>query len=159
MPNISARESFAMQNRLDIQAAKAHYNVTPAWTLGAAYTYTDGKFSNAQNSASPKWNQVSLLSDYNLSKRTDLYAVANWSHLSGGLSAQAGSGLAAFEGASSYIGGIAATKNQRSRRSGRAAEQPRAPLRDLSTPVALCARHAFRGLAPCPRSSWSWAHR
>ncbi|MFM0631805.1 porin [Paraburkholderia xenovorans] len=90
----------------------AHYNVTPALTLGAAYTYTDGKFSNAQNSVSPKWSQVSLSSDYNLSKRTDVYAVANWSHLSGGLSAQAGSGLAAFEGASSYIGGIAATKNQ-----------------------------------------------
>jgi GBP family porin len=90
----------------------AHYNVTPAWTLGAAYTFTDGKFSNAQNSASPKWNQVGLSSDYNLSKRTDVYAVANWSHLSGGLSAQAGSPLVAFEGASSYIGGIAATKNQ-----------------------------------------------
>ncbi|MGF6935438.1 GBP family porin [Paraburkholderia sp. UCT70] len=91
----------------------AHYSLTPALTLGAAYTYTNGKFSNAQNSASPKWNQVSLLSDYNLSKRTDVYAVANWSHLSGGLTpAQGGAGLAAFEGASSFIGGIASTKNQ-----------------------------------------------
>ncbi|MGF6267086.1 GBP family porin [Paraburkholderia youngii] len=93
----------------------AHYSLTPALTLGAAYTFTDGKFNNAQNSASPKWNQVSLLSDYNMSKRTDVYAVANWSHLSGGLNQAAqpaGSNLYAFEGASSYIGGIAATKNQ-----------------------------------------------
>jgi GBP family porin len=92
----------------------AHYSLTPALTLGAAYTFTDGKFDNPQNSASPKWNQVSLSSDYTLSKRTDVYAVANWSHLSGGLNlaAPGNSTLTAFAGASSYIGSIAATKNQ-----------------------------------------------
>ncbi|CAB3790564.1 Outer membrane porin protein [Paraburkholderia ultramafica] len=92
----------------------AHYSLTPALTLGAAYTFTDGKFDNPQNSASPKWSQVSLLSDYTVSKRTDLYAVANWSHLNGGLNlaAPGNSSLTAFAGASSYIGGIAATKNQ-----------------------------------------------
>ncbi|CAD6560841.1 Outer membrane porin protein [Paraburkholderia kirstenboschensis] len=92
----------------------AHYSLTSALTLGAAYTFTDGKFDNARNAASPKWNQVSLLSDYALSNRTDVYAVANWSHLSGGLNSAVpgNSSLTAFEGASSYIGGIAATKNQ-----------------------------------------------
>jgi GBP family porin len=91
----------------------AHYRVTPAWVLGAAYTYTDGKVTNAQHSISPKWNQVSLLSDYYLSKRTDVYMLANWSNLSGGISAaQGGSSLAPFEGAWSYVGGYAATKNQ-----------------------------------------------
>ncbi|APA88641.2 porin [Paraburkholderia sprentiae WSM5005] len=92
----------------------AHYSLTSALTLGAAYTFTDGKFDNAGNAASPKWNQLSLLSDYALSNRTDVYAVANWSHLSGGLNSAApgNSSLTAFEGASSYVGGIAATKNQ-----------------------------------------------
>jgi GBP family porin len=93
----------------------AHYSLTPAWTLGAAYTYTDGKFSNASaGSASPKWNQVGLLSDYYLSKRTDLYAAVNWSHLSGGLTpgAPGTAGLSAFEGATSYIGKTATATNQ-----------------------------------------------
>ena len=93
----------------------AHYSLTPALTLGAAYTYTTGKFNNALNSASPKWNQFGLLADYGLSKRTDVYAAANYIHLSGGLAPGAGGGnssLYNFEGASSYIGGTAASTNQ-----------------------------------------------
>jgi GBP family porin len=93
----------------------AHYHVTPAVTLGAAYTYTDGKFSNALSSVSPKWNQFSLLTDYALSTRTDVYAAANYIHLSGGLAPGAqgnNPGLYAFEGASSYIGGTSASTSQ-----------------------------------------------
>ncbi|HEY1995890.1 porin [Paraburkholderia sp.] len=93
----------------------AHYNVTPALTLGAAYTYTDGKFDNRLSSASPKWDQFGLLADYSLSKRTDVYAGANYIHLTGGLApgAQGGnSSLFNFEGASSFIGGTAASTNQ-----------------------------------------------
>jgi len=49
----------------------AHYSVTPAWTLGAAYTYTDGKFSNAhptvgrlnQSSQRPMDHQVGIPAD------------------------------------------------------------------------------------------------
>src|SRR5258708_730072 len=62
----------------------AHYSLSPALTLGGAYTYTDGKFNNALSSVSPKWTQVSVLLDYSLSKRTDVYAVANYVDLSGG---------------------------------------------------------------------------
>jgi GBP family porin len=93
----------------------AHYSLTPALTLGAAYTYTDGKFNNALSSVSPKWNQFSLLTDYSLSKHTDVYAAANYTRLSGGLApgAQSGnSGLFAFEGASSFTGGTSASKSQ-----------------------------------------------
>jgi GBP family porin len=92
-----------------------HYYLTPAVTLGAAYTFTDGTFSNALGAASPRWNQISLLADYALSKRTDVYAAANYIHLSGGLAPGAeanNSGLYAFEGASSYIGGTSASTSQ-----------------------------------------------
>jgi GBP family porin len=95
----------------------ATYNLTPAWLVGAAYTYTDGKFSSSLASASPKWNQVGLLSDYSLSKRTDLYLGANWVHLSGGLSSNAATGGAtgfqgALAGSTSVAGSAAAISNQ-----------------------------------------------
>jgi general bacterial porin, GBP family len=91
----------------------ATYNVTPALLLGAGYTYTDGKFSSALGSASPKWNQVGLFSDYSLSKRTDVYLAANWSHLSNPVSKTATGGVATgFQGAVSNIGGAAAISNQ-----------------------------------------------
>jgi general bacterial porin, GBP family len=89
-----------------------HYHLSPALTLGLAYDYTDAKYASSAGSASPKWNQVSLLSDYALSKRTDVYAVGSYQHLSDGF-AQGTTGIpTAFEGASNYVGGTAASDNQ-----------------------------------------------
>jgi GBP family porin len=93
----------------------AHYSLTPALTLGAAYTYTDGKFDNAHFSVSPKWNQFGLLADYALSKRTDVYAAANYIHLSGGIppgTSAANGGVAQFEGPTSYIGATGTAASQ-----------------------------------------------
>jgi general bacterial porin, GBP family len=90
----------------------AHYSLTPALTLGAAYTYTDGKFDNARNAVSPKWNQFGLLADYSLSKRTDVYTAANYIHLSGGMPLGATGGASQFEGASSYIGSVGSAASQ-----------------------------------------------
>jgi len=91
----------------------AHYSLTPAVTLGAAYTYTDGHFANAAGAASPKWNQFSLLSDYALSKRTDVYGVATYQRVNGDF-AQQGTTLipAAFQGADTNVGGASASNNQ-----------------------------------------------
>jgi GBP family porin len=61
----------------------ARYNVTPAWRISSAYTFTDGHLSNAATSVRPKWNQISLLSDYSLSKRTDIYLEGVYQHVNG----------------------------------------------------------------------------
>jgi GBP family porin len=53
------------------------YALTPAWTVSGAYTFTDARL----NGASPKYHQVTLQTDYALSKRTDLYAEAAYQHV------------------------------------------------------------------------------
>ncbi|HEY1608713.1 MAG TPA: porin [Paraburkholderia sp.] len=82
-----------------------HYALTPAVTLAGAYTFTQGGFSDAGGPASPKWHQVTLLADYSLSKRTDVYLEGAYQHAYGA----AGS---AFDGA--LINGLAqsSTGNQ-----------------------------------------------
>lgn len=56
----------------------ARYAFTPAFSLGAAYTYTQGlrntPGSGDTNNRAAHWNQFGLQGDYSLSKRTDLYA-------------------------------------------------------------------------------------
>lgn len=56
------------------------YDVTPAFYVGAAYTYTQGlrntPASGSTNNLSAHWNQFGLQADYALSKRTDLYAAS-----------------------------------------------------------------------------------
>jgi predicted porin len=59
--------------------------VTPATTLGAGYTFTEGKVD--YNGARPKYNQVNLLADYALSKRTDVYLNAAYQKAAGGANA------------------------------------------------------------------------
>ncbi|MFM0039880.1 porin [Paraburkholderia strydomiana] len=53
------------------------YALTPAWTVSGAYTFTDARL----NGASPKYNQLTLQTDYALSKRTDVYAEAAYQHV------------------------------------------------------------------------------
>jgi predicted porin len=83
----------------------AHYSLTPAVSLAGAYTFTEGSFSSGTGSANPKWHQVTLMADYSLSKRTDVYVEGVYQHAYGA----AGS---AFEGA--YINGLSqsSTGNQ-----------------------------------------------
>jgi predicted porin len=58
------------------------YALTPATTLGAGYTYTQGKVD--ATGQKPKYGQLNLIADYRLSKRTDVYAMGAWSHAMGG---------------------------------------------------------------------------
>jgi GBP family porin len=55
--------------RFNNYEVNGRYNLTPAWSVAGAYTYTDGRYANAK----PKWHQFSLQTAYALSKRTDVY--------------------------------------------------------------------------------------
>ncbi|AUT59444.1 porin [Paraburkholderia terrae] len=53
------------------------YALSPAWTLSGAYTYTDASLQGVD----PKYHQLTLQTDYALSKRTDVYAEAAYQHV------------------------------------------------------------------------------
>ncbi|RAA77789.1 porin, partial [Burkholderia multivorans] len=80
------------------------YALTPAFSLGAAYVYTDASVSNpdSRHGADPNWHQVDLQAVYKLSRRTDVYAEAMYQHASG-------RGYQAFINGS---GGASSTPNQ-----------------------------------------------
>ncbi|WP_322062022.1 porin [Paraburkholderia sp. J63] len=59
------------------------YQLNPAWSLGLAYTFTDGHVDRTSWGADPKWQQVDAQAVYRLSKRTDLYAEAMYQHATG----------------------------------------------------------------------------
>ncbi|WP_321819708.1 MULTISPECIES: porin [unclassified Burkholderia] len=63
---LSFSGSGARFNNYELQA---RYDLSPAFSVTGAYTYTDGKVAGV----SPKWNQFVLTADYALSKRTDVY--------------------------------------------------------------------------------------
>ncbi|SEC70819.1 Outer membrane protein (porin) [Burkholderia sp. WP9] len=83
----------------------ARYAVTPAFMLGGSYTLTDGHFSDAGKSVSPRWNQFMLQADYALSRRTDLYLEGVYQRVSGA------DGIAVLANASIYS--LAASSNDR----------------------------------------------
>jgi GBP family porin len=69
--------------RFDNYEVNARYSVTPALAVIGSYTFTDGSSSLAGES-SPKWNQVNLLLDYSLTRRTDVYVESQFQNVSGG---------------------------------------------------------------------------
>lgn len=70
--------------RFDNYEVNGKYAVTPALSLGAAYTYTNAHVNGTSSfGADPKWNQVNLQAVYALSLRTDVYAEAMYQHVSG----------------------------------------------------------------------------
>ncbi|PLZ02519.1 porin [Burkholderia sp. WAC0059] len=66
------------------------YRLTPALVLNGEYTFTQASLSNGSGTHHPSWNEVSLQTDYFLSKRTDVYLQASYQHI-----ASDGSGLTA----------------------------------------------------------------
>lgn len=60
------------------------YVLTPTVWLGAAFANTKGEISST--GAEPKYNQVSVMANYNLSKRTDLYIMGIHQKASGSAS-------------------------------------------------------------------------
>jgi GBP family porin len=73
------------------------YHVTPAVSVAAAYTFTDASI----NGASPKFNQVTVQTDYALSKRTDVYLQGEYQHV----------GNVGTSGITADINGLAASSN------------------------------------------------
>jgi predicted porin len=70
--------AFVTKQKYNIGSAFANYQVTPAFLVGLGYTY-----EKASGDASATYNQIGLGADYTLSKRTDLYALAAYQHVSG----------------------------------------------------------------------------
>ncbi|MFB9121965.1 porin [Paraburkholderia dipogonis] len=89
--------------RFDNYEVNGKYTMTPALSLGAAYTYTDAHMGGTSSFGSdPKWNQINLQAVYSLSLRTDVYAEAMYQHVSG-------KGYTAFI---NTAGGASSTGNQ-----------------------------------------------
>jgi len=80
----------------DNYEANVRYLIDPAWVVAASYTFTNGRYSNASVNATPRWNQFNLMTAYSLSKRTDLYLMAEYQTVGG-------AGATIFNGA--FIGG------------------------------------------------------
>jgi general bacterial porin, GBP family len=70
--------------RLDNYEVNARYSVSSALSVAGAYTFTDGSYSTGGSSSSPRWHEVTLQTDYSLSKRTDVYVEGIYQHASGG---------------------------------------------------------------------------
>ncbi len=49
------------------------YHVTPAFYVGAAYTYTQARVDSTVGAFNPKWHQLSAKLNYNVSKRTEVF--------------------------------------------------------------------------------------
>jgi predicted porin len=73
----------AIFNNFDVGVS---YQFTPYFTVGAAYDYLKSNSVNTDNGSSvgnQHYHQISLVADYFLSKRTDLYFGAGWQRASG----------------------------------------------------------------------------
>jgi predicted porin len=70
-PTLGAASSLKFNNF----EVNAKYQFTPAFYVGGMYTYTQATYDGTSGgSAKPKYHQFGLMADYNLSKRTDVYA-------------------------------------------------------------------------------------
>jgi predicted porin len=74
-------------NNVHFQNAEINgrYALTPALSLGASYTFTMAHISGNGSDADARFHQISLLSDYSLSKRTDVYLEGVYQHANGSL--------------------------------------------------------------------------
>jgi predicted porin len=83
------------------------YFFKPDFWLAAAYTYTFARVATVIGNSMPKWNQFSVMLDYDLSKRTSVYVQAAYQHVDGHTGTQ-------FDNANIVIGssGISTNGNQ-----------------------------------------------
>jgi general bacterial porin, GBP family len=80
----NAINTGASTYKFDNYEVNAKYSLTPALSLAANYTYTNGSLTNAGAATTdPKWSQVNLQTDYALSKRTDVYLEGLYQHAIG----------------------------------------------------------------------------
>jgi predicted porin len=68
----------------------ANWAITTALMFGAMYDYTQAKLDTSAGSYRPKYHTFGLMLDYNLTKRTDVYAMASYQRA---ISANSGTAL------------------------------------------------------------------
>lgn len=73
-----ANSAFSTTERYNVAGALVNYQMRPDVFLGAGYTFTRGG-----GDASATYNQVTLIGDYFLSKRSDVYVIGGWQRASG----------------------------------------------------------------------------
>lgn len=69
--------------RFDNFEVNGKYQLTPAFFVGAQYTYTSGTFDTADGGAKPHYHTIGLMADYSLSKQTDVYLQGAWQRVGG----------------------------------------------------------------------------
>jgi predicted porin len=69
--------------RQDNYEVNGKYNVTPAASVGVAYTFTNQRNTAGVNDAKTRFHQIGAQADYSLSKRTDVYAQVVYQHAMG----------------------------------------------------------------------------
>ncbi|MCO1386808.1 porin [Burkholderia multivorans] len=67
----------------------ARYNVTPTILVGAMYVYTRAQIKRDGNDAAIHWNEIGLMGQYLLSKRTSVYLQYVYQRVSGGTTGSA----------------------------------------------------------------------
>jgi predicted porin len=87
----SGRSLFTDEAILNTGGLIASYQFTPAWFLGAAYSYTKATPANGITDPA-KYHQLSLEQTYSLSKRTALYFLEAYQHAKGQTLGKAGFG-------------------------------------------------------------------
>ncbi|MGI4813129.1 MAG: porin [Janthinobacterium lividum] len=78
---LQGTEASGTDIRFDNYEISGKYMLTDAWLVGVSYTYTDGKADNP--GLKPKFHQITLGTNYSLSKRTTLYLVGEFQKAAG----------------------------------------------------------------------------
>lgn len=67
--------------KFDNYDANINYQITPAVSLAGSYFFTDGKL--ASTGAKLRYHELTLIGDYFVSKRTDVYLLGAYQHAAG----------------------------------------------------------------------------
>ena len=79
VPPIGTLSSLRFQNF----EVNGKYKFTPAFWLGAMYTYTRGRFDSTAGRQHPVYHSFGMMADYAFSKRTDVYMQTVYQHVAG----------------------------------------------------------------------------
>jgi predicted porin len=69
--------------KFDNVEINGQYFINPVLSVAGAYTYTHGDFKDTSGGTSPNWHQVSLMLNYSISKRTQVYVQGAYQHTNG----------------------------------------------------------------------------
>jgi predicted porin len=99
--------AFDRTEKFNIGAASLGYQLTAAELLAVGYTYT-----KSSGASSATYNSIAATSQYNLSKRTTLYATAGYTHASGSTFSSDGTEIVPAGGAVGDLTSSSSTPSQ-----------------------------------------------